>query len=70
MSIVNRRNATLGWLVWRVAKRKARGKLPGRNSATSGVSPGRALVPGLAALGAAGWLWRRRKRRGADEPVE
>ena len=68
MTIVNRRNAALGWLVWRVAKRKARGKLPGRDSGGGGV-PGRALVPGLAALGAAAWLWRRRKREGDEQPV-
>lgn len=65
MSIVNRRNAILGWGVWQVgkaaAKRKAKQAIepnerrPGKGTALSAV----------AAAGGALWFWRR--RRGESE---
>ena len=68
MSIVNRRNAVLGWAAWevgkRVAKRKARSAVPSVDTETR--RPNRAaIVALLAAAGAAVVFWRKR----SDEPV-
>jgi hypothetical protein len=67
MSIMNRRNAILGWAVWQIAKqamkRKAAGSVPGggggrgkRRAATAGV------VLGSAALAAGLAYWRKQGR--------
>lgn len=67
MGILNKRNALLGWAVWtlgkRVAKKKAKGAVPG----TGGDSGGGKLAGGLGAVAAAAaaaagalWFWRRR----------
>jgi LPXTG-motif cell wall-anchored protein len=69
MSIVNRRNAVIGWLVWMagksVAKQKARKAVP----AVQGGRPNKpaAALAGLAAAGGALLFWRRRRRAGADD---
>jgi LPXTG-motif cell wall-anchored protein len=68
MSIVNRRNALLGWAAWtvgkRVARRKAREAAPRIDRETK--KPNRGLIlSGLAAAGGALWFWR--KRRGGDD---
>ena len=67
MSMLNKRNAVLGWTVWqvgkRVAKKKARDAAPGRSGDSIRPNKG-AIAAGLAALGAAVWLWR--KRRSGD----
>ena len=60
MSILNRRNAFLGWLAWSVAKqvlkRKAKSAVPSIDSETR--RPNRAfLVLGLAGAGAAAYWW-------------
>jgi hypothetical protein len=70
MGIMNRRNAVLGWTVWqvgkRVAKRKAKGALPG--TVEDSKRPNRsAVVSALAALGGALWFWRRRGTGGEAE---
>ena len=68
MSIVNRRNALLGWTAWqvtkRVLKRKARGAVPGLEEGSR--RPNRFALAALlaTAAGAAFWFWR---RRGDDE---
>jgi hypothetical protein len=63
MGIVNRRNAVLGWGVWkigkRVVKRKAREAVPGTVDDTK--RPNKpAIVSMLAAAGGALWFWRKR----------
>jgi hypothetical protein len=69
MSIVNRRNAVIGWLVWMagksVAKRKAREAVP----AVHGGRPNKpaAAVAGLAAFGGALLFWRHRRGGGTDD---
>jgi hypothetical protein len=68
MSILNRRNAILGWTVWTIsktaAKRKAKQAVKVEDG--NGRSGKRAAVlSGLAATGGAVWFWRR--RRGDDE---
>ena len=62
MSIVNRRNAFLGWAAWqvgkRVARRKARAAVPG--IAEGSRRPNRAgIVALVAAAAGALWLWRK-----------
>jgi hypothetical protein len=65
MSIVNRRNAILGWGVWKLGKSAARRKAK-QAVQTESKRPGkRAVLSGLAAAGGALWFWRR--RRGGDE---
>jgi hypothetical protein len=62
MSIVNRRNAMLGWVTWltakRVLKKKAKEAVPGTVEGTRRPNKG-AIVSFLAALGGAFWFWRR-----------
>lgn len=62
MKIVNRRNAVLGWMTWRVgkgmAKRKARGAMPGKPEKSKTKKP--AILAGvLAAVGITALLKRR-----------
>jgi hypothetical protein len=62
MGIVNRRNAVLGWGVWKVAKRvgkrKARAAVPGPGE-HAGLNKS-AIASIFATLGGALWFWRRR----------
>jgi hypothetical protein len=65
MSIVNRRNAVLGWGVWKVgkvaAKRKARQAVrPAERTGGIRRSKGKVLSA-AAATGGAVWFWRRRR---------
>ena len=62
MGIFNRRNAVLGWGVWKVAKRfgkkKARAAVPGTGEhARLNKS---AIASMLAAVGGALWFWRKK----------
>lgn len=70
MGILNKRNAVLGWGVWqvgkRVAKRKAKGAVPGRADDSMRPNKG-AIVSALAAVGGALWFWRRRRGDDDDE---
>ena len=67
MSIVNRRNAVLGWLVWRsgkfVVKTKAKKAVPSVDRETK--RPNKSAVA-LAAAGAVGAAAIARKRFGSD----
>jgi hypothetical protein len=69
MGLVNKRNAILGWTVWkvgkRVAKKKARAAVPGRVDDTKRPNKG-AIATALATAGGALWFWRR--RRGGSPP--
>jgi hypothetical protein len=65
MSIVNRRNAMLGWLTWkagkRIAARRARSAVPGVEEG----KPNKGLIVSLlAAAGAVLFFWR---HKGGDE---
>ena len=63
MSIMNRRNAVLGWLTWltakRVLKKKAKDALPGTVEGSKKPNKG-AIVSLLAAVGGVLWFWRRK----------
>jgi hypothetical protein len=62
MGIINRRNALLGWGVWKIAKRvgrrKAREAVPGSGD-HAGLNKG-AIASMLAAAGGALWFWRKK----------
>jgi hypothetical protein len=62
MSIVNRRNAILGWTVWQfskvAAKRKAKQAL---EPADNRKGKAAAVLSGVAATGGALYIWRRRR---------
>ena len=69
MGVVNRRNAVLGWTVWkvgkRVAKRKAKAAVPNVDPETK--RPNKSHVASL--VGAvAGAFWFVRRRKGDEEP--
>ena len=68
MSIINRRNAVLGWLTWigakTVLKRKAREAVPGTVEGSKKPNKG-AIAAGLAAVGGVLWFWR--KQSSSDE---
>ena len=62
MGIVNRRNAVLGWGVWKVAKRfgkrTAKAAVPGTGE-HAGLNKS-ALASIVAAVGGARWFWRKK----------
>jgi hypothetical protein len=62
MGIVNRRNAVLGWGVWKVAKkvgrRKAKAAVPGPGE-HAGLNKS-AIASIFAAIGGALWFWRKK----------
>jgi hypothetical protein len=68
MGVVNRRNAVLGWTVWkvgkRVAKRKAKGAVPSVDPETK--RPNKSLVASVVGT-AAGALWFVRRRKGDED---
>ena len=62
MTIINKRNAILGWSVWTVGKAQARRKAK-QSLKTEDGSRGKAAAAAASALAAAGgaiWFWRRR----------
>jgi hypothetical protein len=63
MTILNKRNAVMGWLTWlaakRVLKKKAREALPGTVEGSKRPNKG-AIATGLAAVGGLLWFWRRK----------
>jgi hypothetical protein len=64
MSILNKRNAILGWSVWQVGKMTAKRKAKQAVQPES-KRPGKRALLGLAAAGGALLAWR---RRGGSEP--
>lgn len=62
MSIINRRNAFLGWGVWQVTKRVARVKAKRATPATEGGRPNKSLIAvGIASAVGALTFWRRHR---------
>jgi hypothetical protein len=63
VSIVNRRNAVLGWAVWGVAKRTAKMKARGIKTPSVDGARNKSLVAagGLAGAAGAAALWRKKK---------
>jgi hypothetical protein len=71
MSIVNKRNAVLGWLTWSIGKRVAKKKA---KQAVPSVEGGRPNKPAIAAAVAAVFggllFWRKARRSGDDSATE
>jgi hypothetical protein len=63
MSVINKRNAVVGWAAWKVAKQAAKRKAARSVASTNGAGKGRKLVAAvplaLAAAGGAVVFWRR-----------
>ena len=66
MSVLNKRNALLGWAVWTVSKGAAKRKAKSTVSTDDGLSKKSAMAASVAALGGAVWLWRRRASSDED----
>ena len=65
MSIVNKRNAVLGWLTWNVGKRVARKKARSAVPAIEAGRPNRpAIAAGIGALAGTLFFWRKLRKRG------
>jgi len=65
MGIVNRRNAVLGWGIWKVTKRVAKRKAKSAVPSTESGRPNKSLLAvGLAGMVGALTFWR--KRRGDE----
>jgi hypothetical protein len=70
MSIVNKRNAVIGWATWKAAKIVAREKARHAKPAVAGGRPNKPAIAAGTAAALAGWLvfWKARKRgRGEGE---
>ena len=68
MSIINRRNAVLGWAAWQIGKTAAKRKAK-QSLKTEDRRPGKGAILGaVAAVGGALWFWRH--RRGDDDESE
>ena len=65
MSIVNRRNAVLGWGVWKLGKRVVKRKAKGAAPSVEGGKPNKSLLA-VSAASLAGVLTFWRKRRGGE----
>lgn len=69
MSIVNRRNAVIGWAAWKVGKRAMRRKAQSAKPSVEDGRPNKSLVAagaaGAAATAGAVAIWR--KRHGDDD---
>jgi hypothetical protein len=67
MSVINKRNAVVGWAAWTVAKRAAKRKAYRAIPSTNGAGNGRKLVAvvplAVAAVGGALVFWRRQHDR-------
>lgn len=66
MGIVNRRNAVLGWGVWKVGKRMAKKKAKGAAPSVEGGKPNKPLLGMVSVAGLAGALTFWRKKRGGE----
>jgi hypothetical protein len=72
MSIINKRNAVIGWATWKVGKHVARRKA---RQAVPAVEAGRPNKPALAAAAAAALagsllFWKARKRGGDSDAAD
>ena len=67
MGIVNRRNAVLGWGVWKIGKRVVKRKAKGAAPSVEGGRPNKPLLGMVSFAGLAGALTFWKKRRSSGE---
>ncbi len=71
MGIVNKRNAVLGWLTWRVGKRVAKKKARQAVPAVEDGKPNKpAIAAGVAALLGGLLFWRKARKRDGEPDTE
>jgi hypothetical protein len=66
VGIVNRRNAVLGWGVWKIGKRVAKRKAKEATPSVEGGRPNKPLLGMVSLAGIAGALTFWRKKRGGE----
>ena len=66
MGIVNRRNAVMGWAVWKIAKRAGRRKARDVAPTVEGGKPNKSLVAVVLAAGAGAFALVRGRRAASD----
>jgi hypothetical protein len=66
VGIVNRRNAVLGWGVWKIGKRMAKKKAKSAAPSVEGGRPNKPLLGMASVAGLAGALTFWKKRRGGE----
>ncbi len=71
MSIINRRNAVLGWGVWQVSKRTAKMKARRVKPSSGEGSRQKKSLIAVSVAGAVGALtfWRKKKSSGSENPA-
>jgi hypothetical protein len=67
MSIVNRRNAVIGWGVWKLSKRVLKRKAKAAKPTVEGGRPNKPMIAATAAGATVGALTVWRKRRSGDD---
>jgi hypothetical protein len=68
VGIVNRRNAVLGWGVWKIGKRVMRRKAKGAAPSVEGGRPNKSLLAvAIAGLAGALTFWRKRSSSGESD---
>jgi len=66
MSMVNRRNAVMGWAVWKVAKRVGKKKARGATPSVEGGKPNKSLIAVVVAAAAGAFAVLRGRRSASD----
>jgi hypothetical protein len=66
VGIVNRRNAVMGWAVWKVAKRAGKKKAKGATPSVEGGKPNKSLVAVVLAAAAGATAFLRGRRSSGD----
>ena len=67
MSIINRRNAVIGWGVWKLGKRVAKRKAKSATPTVEGGRPNKSLIAvAIASVVGALTFWRRRRQSATE----
>ena len=66
MSVINRRNAVMGWAVWKVAKRVGKKKARDMTPSVEGGKPNKSLIAVVVAAVAGAFAFLRGRRAASD----
>lgn len=66
MSVINRRNAVMGWAVWKVVKRMGKKKARGVTPTVEGGKPNKSLIAVVVAAVAGAFAFLRGRRSATD----